>query len=140
MIYLKDINNYIKIFSLLIIINISINAQSTEGYYRLYLRDKNYNDYNTNRPDEFLSQKSIHRRLKYNIPIDEKDLPISNYYIDSLKKLGLEILAMSKWMNTMVVGPVNDSMMNILKNISFIKEVRKVAPLNIQKLKKAYRT
>lgn len=133
MIYSKVINIFYIFFVQVVFINsIAIKSQSLSGYYRVYLTDKNYNLYNINNPEEFLSQRTIQKRAKFNIPIDEKDLPISKYYIDSLKNLGLEIISKSKWMNSLVVGPVDENILDKLKAISFIKEFKKVAPLNIQ--------
>lgn len=131
--YLKVINVLYLIYLIILILDtIEIKSQSSPGYYRIYLIDKKFNLYSIDNPQEFLSEKAINRRIKYNIPINEKDLPISNYYIDSIKKIGLDIITKSKWMNTIVAGPIDDSIISKLSSISFIKDIKKVAPLNIQ--------
>jgi len=128
--YLKVIDIYILIIFNILTTNF-VKTQTISGFYRIYLTDKAYNEYNINNPETFLSEKSIQRRKKFKIPIDTRDLPVSNYYIDSLKKLGLEIITTSKWMNTIVVGPINDTLKIKLDSIKFIKYYKKVAPLNI---------
>lgn len=71
--------------------------------YRLQLTDKNGSEYSIERPEEFLSQKAIDRRLKYNIAVDETDLPLSATYIKKLEDIGCTVVAKSKWLNTVSV-------------------------------------
>lgn len=100
-------------------------AQVAENCYRIYLTDKNNNEYNINNPEEFLSEKAIARRITYNIDIELNDLPVSKYYLDSLEKLGLSILNKSKWLNTVVVYSTDKDLIDTIENYSFIQSVQK---------------
>ncbi len=101
-------------------------AQVGENSYRLFLTDKNYNSYSVDKPEEFLSQKAIDRRVKQNIDIQINDLPVSKIYIDSLEKLGLHILNKSKWLNTVVVYTTDQELIDTITYIGFIKSKQKI--------------
>jgi hypothetical protein len=81
------------------------NAQQrvAPDIYLIRFTDKKNNAYSIARPHEFLSIKAIERRSKQNIVFDETDLPVTQMYVDSLKKAGLEIMNVSKWMNAVSV-------------------------------------
>ena len=115
---------FLKILLLLIIPN-TIYAQVAENSYRIFLTDKNHNEYSILNPQEFLSQKSIHRRLKHNIEIIENDLPLSTYYLDSLKKLGVTILRKSKWLNSAVIYTIDQNLLDTITSIEFIKSIQR---------------
>lgn len=94
--------------------------------YRLYLADKANSPYSINKPEDFLTQRSIDRRKRYNISIDTYDLPVSPAYLDSLRSIGLKIHNASKWQNTVVVETSDKSLVNKACNFSFIKGSRLV--------------
>src|SRR6478736_6192946 len=50
-------------------------------------------------PQQFLSEKAIQRRQKFQIPITETDLPVSASYLSLLTSKGFVVLAKSKWLN-----------------------------------------
>jgi subtilisin family serine protease len=96
-------------------------SQVAENSYRLYLTDKNNNEFSISNPEEYLSAKATQRRTNQYISITENDLPISNYYLDSLKSLGLEILIKSKWLNTVVVYTTDYELIDTITKYGFIK-------------------
>lgn len=100
-------------------------SQVAENCYRLFLTDKNNSEFSINSPEDFLSQKSINRRIKQGINITENDLPVSIEYIDSLKSLGLKVLSKSKWLNNVVVYSTNLSLIDTITQLGFIKSIQK---------------
>ncbi|MCL1943059.1 MAG: S8 family serine peptidase [Candidatus Azobacteroides sp.] len=102
-------------------------SDSQEVYkFRLLLTDKNGSGYSVGRPDEFLSDKALAGRLKYGIPIDESDLPVSEAYLSELRQQGVRIVCSSKWMNSVVIA-CSDSLAGIgLKNLPFVDSVKVV--------------
>ena len=96
--------------------------------YRLYLKDKDlpHNPYSVNKPEEFLSLRSIERRKRQGLPLDLTDLPIAPLYIDSVREAGIEIVGKSKWNNTLLVRIHKDKDLNRLANLSFITKKMKV--------------
>ncbi len=101
-------------------------SQVAENSYRLFLTDKNNNTYILNIPEDFLSQKALDRRAKYNIEINLRDLPISQNYLDSLNSLGLRVLNKSKWLNSVVVYSTDHELIDTITQLGFIKSKEKV--------------
>ncbi len=101
-------------------------SQVAENSYRLFLTDKNNNSYTLSAPEEFLSQKALDRRTKYNIEINQSDLPISQTYLDSLNTLGLQILNISKWLNSMVVYSADHELIDTITQLGFVKSKEKI--------------
>jgi hypothetical protein len=109
-----------------------INAQTGEKY-RITFRDKSNNKYKIDRPEQFLSKRSLERRNRQNISIDETDLPVSDYYLDSLAKLGITVINISKWFNSAVVKSVTPGFPDILDKLGFITKKEKVYSISFQK-------
>ncbi|MDR0866150.1 MAG: S8 family peptidase [Candidatus Symbiothrix sp.] len=101
------------------------HAQESE-MYRLYLTGKGNPPYSIEKPEEFLSQKSIDRRLKQGFRVDETDLPIDPAYLDTLVKTGASIRAYSKWTNTIVVNITDSEIQNKVVALPFVKTMKKV--------------
>lgn len=95
--------------------------------FRLTLKDKKYNSYSILHPEDFLSQKAIERRQRQGIKIDKTDLPISLYYIESIRQCGVNIVHGSKWNNTLVVATKDSTIIDILKEYNFVTKVELVA-------------
>lgn len=71
--------------------------------YRLTLKDKANNPYSLQHPEAFLSQKSIERRQRLGIQLDEHDLPITPEYLKQISHTGAKVFNYSKWNNTVQV-------------------------------------
>lgn len=96
-------------------------------FYRLELIDKNViGELNAT---SFLSEQAIARRNKYNIKIDEKDYPVSPDYLRRITDLGGEIVAKSKWLNTVTIIFGGD--INKYKELPFVKNVVLVGKVSL---------
>ncbi|MCD7974142.1 MAG: S8 family peptidase [Candidatus Azobacteroides sp.] len=94
--------------------------------FRLLLTDKSGTRYSVSSPEEYLSEKAMKRRTRYNIPIDETDLPLSQEYLMQLQEKGMKIITQSKWLNSVVVE-CNDSLTGVqLENLPFVNSVKLV--------------
>ncbi len=89
------------------------------GKYAVKFTDKNNNGYSIDKPQEFLSQKALDRRAKWNIGISELDLPVNMAYVDSLRALGFGIHVVSKWYNCCVVK-CDSTDLDKLNGLSFV--------------------
>ena len=111
-------------------------GQVKKDYLVIYFRDKSGVQYSLEKPSEYLTTRAIERRIKYKIPIDSTDLPVSSKYIDFLltNDIAQKIYYTSRWMNLAVVEPHP----NWKKNISqpWIIDVK--ADSVISKKKKKY--
>lgn len=101
--------------------------------YWVKLTDKKGTTFQVNHPEAFLSQRSIDRRLKQQIPIDETDLPVSAIYLDSLKKLGLEVVHTSKWLNGLTVRTSDVVLIKEVAALPFVSLVQLTKPGNSTK-------
>ncbi len=121
---------YISVLLISILLHVSAMGQFpfkklAPNTYLVQFTNKNNNNYSIDNPDAFLSRKAIERRQRYNISVTEQDLPVTQIYLDTLKSLGLEIYAVSKWLNHAVVYTEDSTKLEPLKNISFIKTKEK---------------
>lgn len=90
---------------------LGVFAQFTPGdtlKYRISLKDKAATDYSLQKPEKYLSKKSIERRKKQGLPIDSTDLPVCKKYVDAIRKTGVHVLVTGKWDNFVTVS-CNDS-------------------------------
>ncbi len=117
----------------------SLLAQISPNHYLVNFTDKDNSPYSLEHPEQYLTKRAIDRRIKYNITYDETDLPVNQNYIDSLKALGLEIINVSKWFNSVSVYTKDTLLIDTLDEISFIKSVG-LSKKKIQKIQKDLRS
>ena len=112
-----------KIF-LLLFISISTFAQQDSITYKYWVEftDKDNSVFSVNNPEYFLSQRAIERRNSQNISIQIQDLPINNWYVDSVRNLGFEIINCSKWFNGVMLT-TNDSLLSNKIDLPFVKSI-----------------
>lgn len=98
-------------------------AYSQYNYkFRLTLKDKGTTSYSIDKPEEFLSQKALERRIKQGLTIDSTDIPISQNYIDNIEAIGGKVVAKSKWLNTVAVHCSDSSMVEKYKELPFVSD------------------
>lgn len=111
---------------LFIMLSSEISGQTAPGKYWLLFTDKHNTAFSLDYPEDFLSTKSIERRLRQNIQYNWYDLPVDHNYIDSLQKLGLNILNISKWFNAVTVQTTDSNLIDTITSLSFIKGKKSV--------------
>ncbi|SHI78673.1 Por secretion system C-terminal sorting domain-containing protein [Mesonia phycicola] len=74
-------------------------------------------------PISILTQRAIDRKNSHNISIDERDVPINEAFVTTIKnQTGIEVKAKSKWFNCVhVLGSVED--INALSSFSFVDKI-----------------
>ncbi len=87
------------------------------GYYAVFFKDKQGTRASLDSPQTFLSARALEHRRIYHIPVTEQDLPVSQVYIDSLKKFGFDIWLKSKWLNGVVVRLQDSSQLTLLDSL-----------------------
>lgn len=110
-----------------------LNSLSLHAQYKRHivmLRDKGPSIYTLNKPSEYLTDKAIARRHKQNLSFDSTDLPVSKYYVDSLKRInGVHVIGTSKWLNAVLVRIDEEQVHEQFKAISFIKNATPIASI-----------
>jgi len=89
----------------------------------VYFNVKNNSQSYFNNPLLMLSQRAIDRRVKQNITLDSKDVPIDISYINQVKSIsGITVMAKSKWLNALHVRGTQVAI-NSLKSFAFVDKV-----------------
>lgn len=101
--------------------SLSVFSQEYNYKFRLTIKDKK-SDYSIDKPEDFLSAKSLERRQKYNIKIDETDLPISQEYIKAIESIGGKVVAQSKWQRTVAVHCSDSAIVDKYKALPFVSD------------------
>lgn len=96
--------------------------------YRIYLQDKDleHNPFSIDRPEEFLSSRSIERRKRQKLAVDLTDLPVAPAYVKAVSQAGVEIVGRSKWNNTLLVRVHKEKQLRRLQELPFITRKVKV--------------
>lgn len=120
-----------KLVLLVFALNICLGtfAQFTPGdtlKYRISLKDKAVTDYSLQKPEMYLSKKSIERRKRQGLEIDSTDLPVCKKYVDAIRKKGVHVLVTGKWDNFVTVS-CNDSMLIAeIAGLPFVRSTERV--------------
>lgn len=111
-----------RIFVFVLLIN-SFFCYSQQAYYFISFKDKDSTLLKSD-PRLFLSEKSLARRIKYNLPLlSVSDLPLKNNYLYKLDSSGIAIKTKSKWLNGVIVF-CEKSNLQTLKNFDFVNDVK----------------
>lgn len=104
-------------------------AQPSPNCYRLYLSDKNNNPYSIDNPSEYLSDRALAKRARFNIAITEQDLPVTPQYKQQIRNVDprIRLLAESKWINTVTIYCPDSTRLPLLANLPFVDSILPVA-------------
>ncbi len=106
---------------------------STEtGLYFVGFSDKAGTPYSTDRPEEFLSDRSLIRRNKHGTVVTETDLPVSPEYQAAALETGAQLWLTSKWMNGVVMVAAGPQV-TMLRELPFVDTVYYVAPVQYER-------
>lgn len=85
--------------------------------YAVHFIDKSNTPYSIDRPGEFLSQKAIDRRDKYNIPLIEEDLPVDPVYIGKVldATADAKFIIQVKWLNAIIISLSDTNNIDLIK-------------------------
>ena len=124
-------NSMIILFAMLV--SLSVFAQEAPLLYKVTFRDKHQSDFSVNRPEEFLSQRALERRQRYNLPVTDVDLPISPSYIRSLENSGARILACSRWLNMVIIELESHQDSDQIRRMQFVERMEEAGTLTVKK-------
>ena len=100
----------LKFILLMFLVSPGVLAQEiAPGIYWVYFKDKEGNTYQIDRPEEFLSERSVNRRAMQSLGVDGRDLPVSQLYLQEIKAMGIEIRHVSRWLNGIAMINMDES-------------------------------
>lgn len=105
-----------------LLFTITLSAQENSDVYWISFTDKEHNTFSLQEPLEFLSQKALDRRENQNIELNETDLPVSDFYLDSLNSLGITVRYTSKWFNGAAIQSLDTELLDTIINFGFIQD------------------
>ncbi|MEP7164581.1 MAG: S8 family peptidase [Ferruginibacter sp.] len=108
---------------------LSLCSQAQFTRYIIRFRDKGTNPFSISNPGQYLTQRALDRRARYNISIDSSDLPITPRYIDSVRLSGaVTILNSSKWLNQIAIQTSDAAALTKINSLPFVISSFPVAP------------
>ena len=113
-----------------LVLGITLCSHAQTGQYWVYFRDKiQEGDIQKVLPLEWnISSKSLmrrHRRSHSGAELDEKDRPVSPFYIAQIRDLGISVAMESRWLNAVSVRATPQEM----KSVAALPFVRKIGPM-----------
>lgn len=119
-----------RVFTLLLVCTILKGycyAQTAPNKFWIQFTDKDNTPYSITSPEAYLSQRAIDRRERYNIPLEENDLPVDPQYIEQTLAAGnIYLLHRSKWFNAITVWSEDSLALDTLDQLPFVAQVRSV--------------
>lgn len=89
----------------------------------VYFNDKENVAASLANPISILTQEAIDRKNLHNTPIDERDVPVNESYVSSVKaQNGIQVLAKSKWFNCVHVRGSEEDIL-ALEDLSFVSSI-----------------
>jgi len=102
----------------------SLSAQQSDlNTYVLHFTDKGISKNASINPSDYLTDKSVERRLKHKIEFDQTDIPVNAQYIGDVSKTGARVLTRSRWLNNIVIE-ANTDMINKINLLPFISKIQ----------------
>ena len=116
--------------------------------WRYTLQDKRESSYTLDRPQRWLSHKSIERRRKQGLPLDSTDLPVSSGYLKAIDRMINDanrnvkrsqtesmVIGTSRWNNTVLVRSADTTFLRRLGEQAYVKNCEMVweAPDSIER-------
>lgn len=146
--YLCRVKSVALLFMALLSFGLTAIAASKKPYpggkqyiWRLTLRDKAGSPYSLDRPQRWLSNKSVERRRRQGLALDSTDLPVSPMYVNRLRaEKGACVVGQSRWNNTVLVGSTDTTILQRLASQPFVTKAECVwiSPDSVERVMKEW--
>ena len=107
--------------------------------WRYTLEDKRESGYTLERPQRWLSHKSIERRKKQGLPLDSTALPVSTGYLKAIERMAYEanrntkkltvesrVIGTSRWNNSVLVRSADTTLLQAIGKQAYVKRCEQV--------------
>ncbi len=99
---------------------IASEAQTTK--YLVLLKNKTGTPFTVDKPEAFLSKRSIERRQRQGIAITSRDLPVTPSYVTQISQTGAKVWYTSRWLNAVLVEATS-AQLTTIRNLSFVNGI-----------------
>ena len=97
------------------------NTQAQFSKYIIRFKDKTGTPFTIGNPGQYLSPRSIARRTRQHVAIDESDLPINPRYLDSVRlSPNVRVLNLSKWLNQVCIQTTDAAALARINALPFV--------------------
>ncbi|AEI50437.1 S8 family serine peptidase [Runella slithyformis] len=103
-------------------------VQAQQAKYLVLLKDKTGTAYTVDKPEAFLTQRSIERRQRQNIPVKPRDLPVTPAYVAQIRQTGAKVWYTSRWLNAVLVE-ATAAQLTAIRALSFVRGIEFDRPL-----------
>lgn len=112
-----------KLFFILFFFATAIAIFPANYKYWVQFTNKDSSAFSINDPSQFLSSKAVARRIKHEVAIDSTDLPVNQFYIDSVLAKGVSLMSRSKWLNGITISVPDTTVISQITNLPFVHSV-----------------
>ena len=122
-----------KLLPLIIIVLATVNeSQAQFTRYIVKLKNKGSSPYSLSSPLSYLSQRAIDRRIKYSLPVDSTDLPVTPSYVNQIDNVpNVTILNVSRWLNAVSIQTSDANAITAINALPFVQSVSGIAARNM---------
>ncbi len=108
-----------------------IESQAQLNRYIVKIKNKGNSSFTFASPLAYLSQRSLDRRTKYDIPIDSADLPVTPAYLTQIRSVpNVTVLNASKWLNIVTIFTTDPNAITTISSFPFVQSVSGIASRN----------
>jgi hypothetical protein len=120
-----------KSICILIVLLLGNISYAQFNRYLITFKDKNNSPFSLTQPGQYLSQRALDRRSRYQIAIDSTDLPVNKRYIDSVRNTGaVTVLNTSKWLNQISIETTDANALALINSFPFVASSQPIAARN----------
>lgn len=120
------------LLTLLLLPTIGFSQLAPEKYW-VQFKDKAGSSFDVNQPNQFLSQRAIDRRNRYNIQVVESDLPVNGQYVNQVESAGnVSVLYTLKWLNGVVIQSTDTAALDAIWNLPFVDKAKSVTQISFK--------
>ncbi len=121
------IRSLFNLLFLSLVTYLSVHGQANPRYLVLF-KDKSATLYSIDKPAEFVSERSVLRRQRQNIPFTSTDLPVNPAYIAAVKQTGATVIYPTRWFNGTLVE-ASASQLEQIKKLPFYRGIELNLPV-----------
>ncbi len=96
-----------------------------QSKYFIAFTDKQNSTFTIDKPDEFLSARSVERRQKQGIAVTETDLPVVSAYISQIAQIATKVHYSLRWFNG-VIATLTPEQEEAIRAFTFVKSLTRI--------------